>query len=474
MRKALNFINYGLLIIALGAIMVVLREYDFGSSTGFAEPKTLAATGFIVLAAFAMGEFFKLLNIPALLGYIVAGIVFGPNFFSALNAWGVIADVPEALFSKDVIADLPIVIVLTVGVIGTMGGGELVLEDIKKNLKTILFCVAIFTLLVVPATIVTVLILADYAPTVLPFLEGLDTNHTYAVALLFGVFGIAMSPAATLAILQETKASGRFTSLALGVVIVADLVLVAGFLAAVALSILAYKGFTTITNSGDEVEDPEKNVGRSIIISLLICTLLYVLVTLAVAGNLSIGEIVAARDSSLAEAARPAVGQWGEWLTIALAIVATISGVIASMFAVSRMLAMLTDMDLVPHRHFGMPGRVQKHTLVYTTVLAVLLTVFFDLSRIASLGAIFYIVMDMAIHWGVYRHLRQDVGARAWVVLTALVLDAVVLGAFAVVKAESDPTVLVVSAAGLALVFGSEWWFIRRATSEVLAKAEDG
>ena len=29
-----------------------------------------------------------------------------------------------------------------------------------------------------------------------------------------------------------------------------------------------------------------------------------------------------------------------------------------------------------------------------------LLTVFFDLGRIASLGAIFYIVMDMAIHWG--------------------------------------------------------------------------
>lgn len=247
MRKALNFINYGLLIIALGAIMVVLREYDFGSSTGFAEPKTLAATGFIVLAAFAMGEFFKLLNIPALLGYIVAGIVFGPNFFSALNAWGVIADVPEALFSKDVIADLPIVSVLTVGVIGTMGGGELVLEDIKKNLKTILFCVAIFTLLVVPATIVTVLILADYAPTVLPFLEGLDTNHTYAVALLFGVFGVAMSPAATLAILQETKASGRFTSLALGVVIVADLVLVAGFLLAFAFDqiLLSPEGFST-------------------------------------------------------------------------------------------------------------------------------------------------------------------------------------------------------------------------------------
>jgi hypothetical protein len=126
---------------------------------------------------------------------------------------------------------------------------------------------------------------------------------------------------------------------------------------------------------------------------------------------------------------------------------------------------MLTEMELVPHRHFGMPGRVQKHTLVYTAVLAMALTIFFDLGRIASLGAIFYIVMDMAIHWGVYRHLRKDVGAKAPVVLAALVLDAVVLGAFFYMKATSDPLVLVVSVVGIAVIFGAESWFIRRQES---------
>lgn len=240
---------------------------------------------------------------------------------------------------------------------------------------------------------------------------------------------------------------------------------IGGFLAAVALSILAYKGFTTITNSGDELKDPEKNVGRSIIFSLLICTGLYLLVTLAVAGSLSVDEIIDARDSSLAEAARPAVGPWGEWLTIGLAIIATVSGIIASMFAVSRMLAMLTDMELVPHRHFGMPGRIQKHTLVYTAVLAIALTVFFDLGRIASLGAIFYIVMDMAIHWGIFRYLRRDLGARGWILLTAIVLDAVVLGAFLFMKLESDPLVVAVAAAGMAMIFLAEWWFLRRKNS---------
>lgn len=49
----------------------------------------------------------------------------------------------------------------------------------------------------------------------------------------------------------------------------------ASYIGAIALSILAYKGFTTITNSGGEITKPHKNVGRSIVISLLICTVVY-------------------------------------------------------------------------------------------------------------------------------------------------------------------------------------------------------
>ena len=45
-----------------------------------------------------------------------------------------------------------------------------------------------------------------------------------------------------------------------------------------------------------------------------------------------------------------------------------------------------------------MPGDLQKHLLVYTAVLAALLAALFDLSRIAALGAIYYLVMDIAIH----------------------------------------------------------------------------
>jgi len=236
---------------------------------------------------------------------------------------------------------------------------------------------------------------------------------------------------------------------------------IVGFLGAVALGILGYKGFTTITNSGGELKDAKKNVGRAIILSISICVLLYVFVALAVGANLSIEEIVIAKDYSLAEASRPAFGQYGIWFTVGFAIIATVSGVIASVFAVSRMLAMLTSMQLVPHRHFNLPGDLQRHTLIYTVVIAMLLTIFFDLSRIASIGAVFYIIMDICIHWGVFKHLREEVGAKIWVLITAIALDVVVIIAFLWVKAQSDIFVVWVSLIGLGLVFIAEKWFLK-------------
>ena len=213
---------------------------------------------------------------------------------------------------------------------------------------------------------------------------------------------------------------------------------ITNYLGALALSILAYKGFTTITNSGEEITNPNKNVGRAIIISLVICTVVYLLVAFAVSSNLTIEEIIKAKDYSLAEASRPAFGKYGLWFTVGIAIIATISGVVASIFAVSRMTTMLTQMNLIPHKHFGLPGKLQKHMLIYTVVLALTMTILFDLTRIASLGAIFYLIMDIGIHWGVLKNMRKEINARASILYTAILLDCIVLAAFLWIKASSD------------------------------------
>jgi hypothetical protein len=154
------------------------------------------------------------------------------------------------------------------------------------------------------------------------------------------------------------------------------------------------------------------------------------------------------------------------YFTVGIAIIATISGIMASIFAVSRMTAMLTDMKLIPHSHFGMSGSVQKHMLIYIVVIAITLTIFFDLSRIASIGAIFYLVMDIIIHWGVFKHLRKEVKANGVILISALLLDLIVLIAFVWVKVNTDVFVVIVSIIGITLVFAGEKWFLHRQKNE--------
>ncbi|CAM4019189.1 APC family permease [Gillisia hiemivivida] len=231
-----------------------------------------------------------------------------------------------------------------------------------------------------------------------------------------------------------------------------------GFVAALALAILAYKGFTTITNQGGDIKNPHKNLGRSIVFSILICTFIYVALALAVAGGLSIPEIIEAKDYALAAAAKPVFGEWGSWITIAIAIVATFSGVIASVFSASRLLAMLSNMKQVPS--LKRIGKLKNPALIFTVALAILLTVLFDLTRIASIGAIFYLIMDIAIHWGLFRHLRKEVDFQPIIPLIAIILDIGVLSAFLYIKYLSDPLVLIVAAIGIVLIIVSERVFM--------------
>ncbi|WP_162273614.1 hypothetical protein [Planococcus versutus] len=84
------------------------------------------------------------------------------------------------------------------------------------------------------------------------------------------------------------------------------------------------------------------------------------------------------------------------------------------------------------------------------------------MSRIASMGAILYLVMDMIIHWGVFKHLREKIEANSVIVLTALLLDAVILTAFVWVKISSDLFVVGVSFVFILLIFIGERFFLKR------------
>lgn len=72
----------------------------------------------------------------------------------------------------------------------------------------------------------------------------------------------------------------------------------------------------------------------------------------------------------------------------------------------------------------------------------------------------FYLVMDILIHWGVFRHMRHEIGARGWVLLTAIALDAIILLIFSGLKFRYDPLIVILGFPVIATVFVLESYYL--------------
>jgi len=110
--------------------------------------------------------------------------------------------------------------------------------------------------------------------------------------------------------------------------------------------------------------------------------------------------------------------------------------------------------------------QIKNPALLFTVGLAILLTILFDLTRIASIGAIFYLIMDITIHWGLFRYLKKEVKFNPIIPLIAILLDVIVLSAFIYMKYLSDPFVLIVAAIGITLIIIAERLFMKSHTDK--------
>ncbi|MFO7567079.1 MAG: cation:proton antiporter, partial [Enhygromyxa sp.] len=218
-----------ILFVLVLVIEAVIRHGTAASTT--IDSLTLLTTGFILVGAYTMGELFRRLRLPALLGYLAAGVLFGPKLIELI-----LGDVGLAPIRPGTLDELGLINVLAVGVIGTMGGGEIKLPELRENFGKLAAIAASVFMLVLPLVTLVVLGLTFAAPSVVPFLADQPLGGRVAGALLFGSLAVGMSPAATLALMQEVHARGKFTSLVLGIVVLGDLILVATFLLVLALA----------------------------------------------------------------------------------------------------------------------------------------------------------------------------------------------------------------------------------------------
>jgi len=213
-------------------------------------------------------------------------------------------------------------------------------------------------------------------------------------------------------------------------------------LSSVALTFFAFLGFGVIAFSAGDIRDPARNLPRAMYAAIVIATLTYVAIAIAVFGTLTPDEVVAAGDNALAVAAQPVFGQLGFIGVSLVALLATSSALNSNLYAATGATKELGQDGLLAPILARPVGNGGTMGLVLAGILTAIVAVSLDLSAIAALGsAVSLAVFIMA---GL-AHLRviDQTGANRLIIWAAILTAVLTFLAFLVSTFVDDPRTVV-------------------------------
>lgn len=190
-----------------------------------------------------------------------------------------------------------------------------------------------------------------------------------------------------------------------------------------ALIFVAYEGFELIPNAINEMENPGRNLGRAIVYSIVITTVIYIFVSLVAVGNLLPAEISKYKEYALAVAAKPALGQAGFLLIGLGALLSTASAINATMFGSARLGMAMAQDEYLPHS-FSHRERTTDVPWVSMVVIAALTLVFVniaDLTVISSFASSTFLLIFTAINLSALK-IHRKAGTSLWIASTGFTL----------------------------------------------------
>ncbi len=222
-----------------------------------------------------------------------------------------------------------------------------------------------------------------------------------------------------------------------------------------AITFFAFEGFRVITNAAEDMPDPVKTLPRAIFLAIFLVMLLYIVVALAVSGNLDTDQVIKAQDFALAEAARPVFGATGFTVVAIAALISTASSINANLYAVTNVTYQLAKNGELPSE-FGKPIAHSKEGLIISGVLIILMSDFLPLSEIAAVGSISILIIHLIVHLGHFRVINET-GA-SFSILVLAVLATLLSICFALIYTiQVSPGIIWLIVLALVCAFGTEF-----------------
>jgi APA family basic amino acid/polyamine antiporter len=124
-----------------------------------------------------------------------------------------------------------------------------------------------------------------------------------------------------------------------------------GMLAGAALAFFAYIGFDSVSTHAEEARNPQRDVPIGIVVSLVLCTLLYIGVVAVLTGMVPYNELDVA--APVADAFRRVGLPWAQLLLAVAGIAGITSVLLVTMLSQARVLLAISRDGLLPERFFG-------------------------------------------------------------------------------------------------------------------------
>lgn len=167
----------------------------------------LLSISFAMLAGLMLSRLAKLVSLPAVTAYLVAGIIVGPFVIGRLGIEGL------GFTSLEALEGLKLISTAALGFIAFSIGNEFRLSQLKKTGKAAAF-IGIFQA-------VAAALIVDVALIILSIATG---TLSVSTAVVLGAIATATAPAATLMVVRQYKAKGEVTDLLLPIVAIDDAV----------------------------------------------------------------------------------------------------------------------------------------------------------------------------------------------------------------------------------------------------------
>jgi APA family basic amino acid/polyamine antiporter len=153
-----------------------------------------------------------------------------------------------------------------------------------------------------------------------------------------------------------------------------------GMLAGAALAFFAYIGFDSVSTHAEEAKNPQRDVPIALIVSLVLCTVLYIGVVMVVTGMVPYQELDLA--APVAEAFRRVGLPWAQFVVAAAGVAGITSVLLVTMLSQARILLAIARDGLLPasffaaiHPRFRTPWKSTLATGLFVALLAAFLPI---------------------------------------------------------------------------------------------------